>query len=77
MSCAVLGWSCTSEKQRLSQEGPGDPLAAIFTLVNSINLMIGCMLPSSVHNLHGMPSFNEVIINQKKNMKTSFFSVQF
>lgn len=76
MSCAVLGLSCISEKQRLSQVGPGDALAGIFTLVNSISLMI-CVLPSSIHNLHGMPRFNEVIINQEKNMKTGFFSVQF
>lgn len=74
MNCAVLGLSYTTEQQSMSQLGPGDPLAGVFTLANRISLVIGCMLPSSIHNLHGMPKswFNEVIINQKKGMKTIF-----
>lgn len=76
MNCAVLGLSYTTEKQRISQVGPGDSLASVFTLVNRISLMIGCVLPSSIHNFHGMPKswFNEVIINQKKNMNTNISS---
>lgn len=79
MNCAVLRLSYTSQKQSISQVGPGDPLVDVLALVTRINLMIGCILPSVIHNLLGMPKswFNEVIINQKKNMKTSFFPVQF
>lgn len=79
VNCAVLGLSYSSQKQSVSQAGPGDPLAGVFALVNKISLMIGWMLPSSIHNLLGIPKswFNEVIINQKKNMKASFFPVKF
>lgn len=79
MNCAVLRLSYTSQKQSISQVGPGDPLVGVLALVTRINLMRGCILPSGIHNLLGMPKswFNEVIINQKKNMKTSFFPVQF